>query len=84
MLRHMRKLLVLVLLGSVAPVSAAQRESSVVAGRHSSSCPFAHARAEAARARAEAARSGPTTAVTDSAPAEWSLFGVGMRATFAP
>ena len=77
--RHALKLLVLLLGFSVAPASAGNQVSGASPSQHESECPY-----ERARLAALAEQGGvPTTiTLTDRAPPDGSLFGMGHESGF--
>ena len=79
MSRHIPKLLVLLAVFSVAPVSA---ERLATAHRHSSECPYARAKAQAAAAaavRPAATKPAPTTITLIDPVPSGSLLGHGSQ-----
>ena len=89
--RHTLKLLVLLSAFSVAPATAGHRALAAEAKHHHSACPYERAREEAAARAAAAfvqpvaAPKGPTTiTLTDRAPADSSLLGLGRGGFVSP
>jgi hypothetical protein len=70
--RHLRRLLVLAMLCSVAPVSAEGLAAPVAYESQSSDCPYERARAAAEEQRAIAAAAAITS--SEAVPADGSLF----------